>query len=279
MSATLAGKVALVTGGNRGLGAACVRELAARGATVAVLARDPEAAAVVVKELPGEGHLALPGDVTRQETLDAAVATVLAERGQLNVVVANAGVNRHGSLGEVTGDEYAEVVNTNLIGTYRTARATADALAAGRGYLMIVSSVAAFAAVGGMAPYASSKAGLEMLAHTLWLDLAPRGVDVGTVVPTWITTDMLAEAEAGIDDFAELRNTTEGLLSMYTDGVPGGPLGGSVSAEECATRIVDGIEARERRIWIPPILEEIWRLGPLLNSPLGEILTRKLLES
>ncbi len=273
---SLNGKVVLVTGGNRGLGESVVREFAGRGARVVVAARKLADAELVVDGLAGE-HLAVAADVREQASLDEAVAVVRERFGQLDVVVANAGVNRHGSVFAVSGDEYAEVVDTNLVGVYRTVRAALDPLVASRGFVLMVSSVAGFTAAGGMSAYASAKAGLEMLAHTLHLDLQPRGVGVATVVPTWITTDMLAGAEQEMPAFAEFRSMTAGLIGHYTDGVPGGPLGGSVTPQECAAAMADGVEQRSRRIWVPPILEEVWRLSPVLNGPLGEALTVKLL--
>jgi NAD(P)-dependent dehydrogenase (short-subunit alcohol dehydrogenase family) len=275
---TVDGRVVLITGGNRGLGLACAQEFAGRGARVAVLSRSVDAATAALESLADpQAHLALAGDVRDQASLDAAVAAVAERYGQLDVVVANAGVNRHGSISAMSGDEYAEVIETNLIGVYRTVSACLPELSRSRGFVLMVSSVAGFAASGGMAAYASAKAGLEMLAHTLYLDLAGRGIGVGTVVPTWISTDMLHEAEQEMPAFAELRSMMAGLLGSYTDGVPGGPLGGSVTPQECAAAIADGVQRRARRIWVPPVLEEIWRLAPLLNGELGELLTLKLL--
>jgi NAD(P)-dependent dehydrogenase (short-subunit alcohol dehydrogenase family) len=170
-------------------------------------------------------------------------------------------------------------METNLVGAYRTTRAALKPLVASRGYLLFVSSVASFAAAGGMAAYASAKAGLDMLAHTLRLDLAGDGVDVGVFMPTWVETDMLGAAERELPAFAELRSTTAGLLGMLTSGIPGGPLGGSLTPAECAAILVDGVEARARRIWAPPALEELWRASPLLNGEIGEAVTRKLFGS
>jgi NAD(P)-dependent dehydrogenase (short-subunit alcohol dehydrogenase family) len=271
----LAGAVVFVTGGSRGLGAAVAAEFASRGAQVAVTARRRDDAEAVVGKLDGD-HLALTADVRSEASLDAAVSAVTARFGRLDVVVANAGVHRHGSVSDLSADAYAEVVDTNLVGVYRTVRATLEPLVAARGYLLLVSSVAGFAAVGGMAAYASAKAGLEMLGHTLHLDLAPRGVAVGAIVPTWITTDMLAGAEDDVAGLADVRSSTADLLAHYTAGVPGGPLGGSVTPEECAAAMADAAVHRARRVWLPPILEEVWRLGPVLNGPLGEVLTQKL---
>jgi NAD(P)-dependent dehydrogenase (short-subunit alcohol dehydrogenase family) len=269
------GMVCLVTGAARGLGAAAARELAGRGATVAAVTRSADDAQRVVEEL-GRGHVAVTADVRDERALTAAVGAVADQLGRIDVVVANAGINRHGDVHALGADTYAEVIETNLIGAYRTTRAALKPLVTSRGYLVFVSSVAAFASVGGMAAYASAKAGLDMLAHTLRLDLAPDGVDVGVFVPTWIETDMLGSAEAEIPQFAELRSSTAGLLSLLTDGVPGGPLGGSMTPAECAAALADGIQARARRIWAPPALEELWRASSILNSELGEQVTVKL---
>ena len=275
---SMAGLVCLVTGAARGLGAATARELAARGATVAAVTRSPDDAQRAVEDL-GPGHLAVTADVRDERALTAAVGAVADQLGRIDVVVANAGINRHGNVHALCSDTYAEVVETNLIGAYRTTRAALKPLVASRGYLLFVSSVASFAAAGGMSAYASAKAGLDMLAHTLRLDLAADGVDVGVFVPTWVETDMLGTAEQQLPAFAELRSTTAGLLGMLTSSVRGGPLGGSPTPEACAAILVDGVEARARRIWAPPALEELWRASPILNGEIGEAVTERLFGS
>ena len=275
---SMAGTVCLVTGAARGLGAATARELASRGATVAAVTRSPDDAQRSVEDL-GPGHLAVTADVRDERALTAAVGAVADQLGRIDVVVANAGINRHGNVHALCADTYAEVVETNLIGAYRTTRAALKPLVASRGYLLFVSSVASFAAAGGMSAYASAKAGLDMLAHTLRLDLAADGVDVGVFVPTWVETDMLGAAEQQLPAFAELRSTTAGLLGMLTSSVRGGPLGGSLTPAACAAILADGVEARARRIWAPPALEELWRAAPILNGELGEAVTERLFGS
>jgi NAD(P)-dependent dehydrogenase (short-subunit alcohol dehydrogenase family) len=274
-SASMAGSVCLVTGAAGGLGAAAARELAARGATVAAVTRAPDDARRLVEDL-GPGHLAVTADVRDERTLTAAVRAVTERLGRIDVVVANTGTHRHGSVHALCADSYAEVVETNLVGAYRTTRASLGALVASRGYLLFVSSVASFAAAGGMSAYASAKAGLDMLAHTLRLDLAADGVDVGVFVPTWIEAD--GPGAEGELPAAALRSSTAGLLGMLT-AVRGGPPGGGLTPEACAAALADGVQARARRIWAPPALEELWRASPILNGEVGEAVTERLFGS
>lgn len=274
-SPEFAGRVALVTGAGRGLGAALVRELAARGARCALLGRTPADLAAVADSL-GAGHSWHQADVRDDASLRTAIEAAVERHGRLDVLVANAGVNRHGSAMVLTGDEFADVVDTNLTGTYRTVRHALPHLLDARGYLLVVSSVAAFAAVGGMGAYAASKAGGEMLAHTLHLELDPHGVGVGIAHPTWIATDLVDAADAEIPALAQLRNTAASMLGLFETAVPGGLPGSTVTPAECARALVDGIRDRRRRIWVPPAMEELWRARTLLAGDLGEGVTLRL---
>ncbi|WP_322760202.1 3-oxoacyl-ACP reductase FabG [Frankia sp. Cr2] len=176
------GRVALVTGGNRGIGAACAAALAAAGDRVAVASRGGGAP---------DGMFGVRLDVTSAEGVDKAFAEVEAELGPVEVLVSNAGITRDTLLLTMSEDVFQEVVDTNLLGAYRVAkRAARPMLRMRRGRLIFISSVSATSGAAGQANYAASKAGLIGLARSLARELAPRGITANIVAPGPIRTDM-----------------------------------------------------------------------------------------
>jgi 3-oxoacyl-[acyl-carrier protein] reductase len=177
------GRVALVTGGNRGIGAACARALAARGDQVAVASRSGEGI---------DGLLGVTCDVTDAASVDAAFREVEAELGPVEVLVSNAGVVRDTLLLTMSEDAFSSVVDTNLTGAYRVAkRAAKGMLRLRRGRLVFVSSVVGLTGSAGQANYAASKAGLVGLARSLARELSSRSITANVVAPGPVDTDML----------------------------------------------------------------------------------------
>lgn len=196
--APLAGRVALVTGGGRGIGAAISRKLAARGATVAVVYReDGAAAAATVASLDGSGHAAFQCDVCDAACVAETVDAVAAALGGLDVVVNNAGVfEEH----EILGADYAawqgawrRTLAANLEGPANVMYCAGNAMAkAGGGVVVNVSSRGAFRGEPSCPAYAASKAGLNAASQSLAQALAPAGVVVGVVAPGFVDTAMAA---------------------------------------------------------------------------------------
>lgn len=177
-------RVALVTGGNRGIGAACARALAAAGDTVIVGSR----AGLPLDGLPG---VAL--DVTDPESVQAAFATVEADHGPVEVLVSNAGITRDTLLLTMPEDAFSEVIDANLGGAYRVAkRAAKGMLRLRRGRLIFIGSVSGLTGSAGQANYAASKAGLVGLARSLARELSSRNITANVVAPGPIETDMTA---------------------------------------------------------------------------------------
>jgi NAD(P)-dependent dehydrogenase (short-subunit alcohol dehydrogenase family) len=183
-------RVVLVTGGNRGIGLACVEWFLANGDRVASTYRgeppaDPSGA--------GDRHLAVRCDVTDPTAVDAAFSAVEDHFGPVEVLVANAGVTRDTLLLRMTEDAWAEVLDTNLTGSFRvTKRAVARMLRLHRGRIVLVSSVGAFVGLPGQANYAASKAGLVGMARALAREVASRGITVNVVAPGVVATDMIS---------------------------------------------------------------------------------------
>ncbi|MDQ1695058.1 MAG: hypothetical protein QOJ03_411 [Frankiaceae bacterium] len=172
----------LVTGGNRGIGLAVATAFQALGDAVAVTHRGSDVPA---------GLLGVRCDVNDAEQVDAAFAAAEAEHGPVEVLVANAGVTRDTLLLRMSEDDWNDVVETNLTGSYRVAkRAARSMLRQRRGRMVFVSSVVAMTGSAGQANYAASKAGLIGLARSIARELGSRSITANVVAPGFVETDM-----------------------------------------------------------------------------------------
>jgi len=194
---TLAGKIALVTGGGTGIGRAIALTLAAQGAAVAVVYRTSEAAAeeVVAQIVAAGGRAsALHGDVTRSEQVDALVGRVVADWGALDIVVNNAGLTRDGLLLRMSEADWDAVLDTNLKGAFLMTRAALKPmLKQKRGKIVNITSVIGLIASPGQANYAAAKAGLIGFTRTVAKEVASRHIQVNAVAPGFIETAMTVE--------------------------------------------------------------------------------------
>ncbi|MCC5576090.1 beta-ketoacyl-ACP reductase [Microtetraspora sp. AC03309] len=174
----------LVTGGNRGIGLAIARELAAAGDAVAVTYRSGQ---------PPQGLFGVRCDVTDSADVDAAFEKAEAEHGPVEVVVANAGITKDTLLPLMKEETFTDVIDTNLTGAYRVAkRAVRPMLRLKRGRIVLISSVVAMLGSAGQTNYAASKAGLIGFGRSLARELASRGITVNIVAPGFVETDMTA---------------------------------------------------------------------------------------
>lgn len=190
----LSGKVAVVTGGNRGIGRAISEALAAAGARVAVVARAAERAEAVAAELPGEGHRGYACDVADAQAVDALVKQVEADLGSLDVLVNNAGVTGDNLLMRLSDAEWDRVLETNLKGSFNTIRAASRGMMRRRdGRIINITSVVGITGNKGQANYAASKAGLIGLTKSVAKELASRNILCNAVAPGFIETEMTAE--------------------------------------------------------------------------------------
>lgn len=179
--------VALVTGGNRGIGLAVAQALQHQGHTVVVGSRSGEAP---------EGLASVRMDVTSTDSVDAAVEQVEADFGSVSVLVANAGITRDGLLVRMGDDDISDVIDANLIGAVRCARRVARGMLRARGgRIILVSSVVWALGSTGQVNYAASKAGLVGAARSMARELGSRGITVNVVAPGFIETDMTAVLE------------------------------------------------------------------------------------
>jgi len=208
----LGGRVALVTGGGRGIGRAIALALAEGGADVAIAyRRDEEAAAATVKAIAALGRKggAYPADVGSPAEVDAMVAAVVADFGFVDILVNNAGVASRGrSVRNTDAEEVERLLRTHAVGAHAACRAVLPSMRARpRGDIVMISSVITRDAPPNGAPYAMAKAALEMLAATLAKEERRHGIHVNVVAPGLVETDMgrrLAKATFGTDDMRAL---------------------------------------------------------------------------
>jgi 3-oxoacyl-[acyl-carrier protein] reductase len=187
--ASLNGKVALVTGGARGIGAAISRELTRAGAKVAVNYRSgADAAQAVADEI---GGVALQADVGDPDAATALVDRVESELGELDILVNNAGLTRDTLIARMSDEDWDEVLNTNLRGTFNTCRAVSRRMMRRRtGSIVNLTSVVGLHGNPGQVNYAASKAGIIGLTKALARELGSRGVRVNAVAPGYIDTEL-----------------------------------------------------------------------------------------
>ncbi len=190
----LAGRVALVTGGSRGIGKAIVWALAKEGAKVAFVYRSSEETAQqLVSELELDQHeaLAIQANVAVKEDADRALNTVLEKWEKIDILVNNAGVIRDGLLAVMKPENWQEVIDTNLTSVYNFCQSAMRPMMSARyGRIINMSSVAAHTANPGQSNYAASKGGIEGFTRCLATEIAKRGVTVNAVAPGFIATDM-----------------------------------------------------------------------------------------
>ena len=211
---SLAGKVALITGGGSGIGAATARRLAVEGVRVVVVGRRPEPVEQVAAEI---GGIACTGDAADAGDAARAVAAAV-EVGGLDTLVANAGGEGGGALGDTDADTWTSGLRANLTSCYTTISAALPQLIERRGSIVIVSSIAALAAGPRMAGYVAAKAALLGLMRSLAVDYGPSGVRVNAICPGWVRTPM---ADLEMDDLAARhRLDREGAYELATADVP-----------------------------------------------------------
>lgn len=250
------GKVVLITGAARGIGAGVARRLASQGAKVALVGLEHDELARVAAEC-GKDAAAFDADVTSWEQLDAAVNGVVARYGRIDVVMANAGIAAAGFIRSIDPAAFEKVVEVDLLGVWRTVRTALPHLIESKGYCLIVSSMAAVVHIPGNAPYNAAKAAAEAFGNTLRAEVRHFGVRVGVAHPTWISTDMVNSADEH-PVFGPLRTSSLG------------PLGKTYPLSQAVDAFADGIARRARTIHIPKNLLLVKLLRALL-PPLVEV--------
>jgi 3-oxoacyl-[acyl-carrier protein] reductase len=193
MAGRLEGKVALVTGGSRGIGAAIAKRLAADGAKVAVTyTKGTDAAAAVVKAIEGAGGkaLAIQADATDAKAVNAAVEKTVATLGRLDVLVNNAGTAIPKKFEETTLEELDHIIDLNIRGTFVATQAALKHMKNGGRIIMIGSCVGERVMTPGLVPYAATKGAVKMFSQGLSREVGSRGITVNNIQPGPIDTDL-----------------------------------------------------------------------------------------
>ena len=259
----VSGKVALVTGGARGIGFATAQALAARGASVAVLDLDAGASEAAAAQIHDTRALGLGADVTDRGAMQRAVAAVAERFGGLDVVVANAGIaSSAATLRAMSTESFERVLDVNLNGVYRTVDVALPEILRRRGHVVVVASIYAFMNGIGAIPYAMSKAGVEQLGRALRVELAQHGASASVAYFGFIDTEMVHRA---ID--------ADPLADRVFDQLPP-PLRKRLAPAAAGEAIARGIERRQARI-IRPRRWAAWSvLRGIVNPVIDEQMRR-----
>ncbi len=256
----LNGKVALVTGAARGIGFETARQMQVRGASVVLVDLDAAATEDAARRI-GQRTIGVGADVTDRAQIEAAVARAIEEFGGLDVAVANAGIApAPGTTRGIEIDEWEQVIEVNLLGVWRTARAALPQIVERRGHLVLVASVYAFVNGVMLSSYATAKAGVESLGRSLRIELAPYGAGASVAYFGFIDTKMVQEGFA--DPLAERLG--ESLLPAIGRR--------RLQPSAAGAAIVAGVEERKPRIIAP----SWWGVISTLRGVLNPLLDRQV---
>src|ERR687888_471572 len=251
----LDGKVALVTGAARGIGAESARRLARKGARVALVGLEPEELAKAAANCGPEAAW-FEADITDRAAIEAAVAGTVERFGGIDILIANAGTSAYGTVRTIDPDAFERNIEINLLGSWRTVRAALPHLVDRRGYALIVASVAAAAHAPAMSAYCASKAGVEAFANCLRQEVHHLGVDIGVAYFSWIATDLVAAGD-------------EHPAFLYFRSQLRGATGKTYPLSDAADAVERGIERRAKRIvapgWVRGLLAARGIVGGLLE--------------
>jgi NAD(P)-dependent dehydrogenase (short-subunit alcohol dehydrogenase family) len=253
------GKVALITGGARGIGYETARQLHQRGASVAVVDIDADEVREAAERI-GERAIGIVGDVTDAGAMRAAVAEAVERFGGLDIAMANAGIApaTMTTIRSVPSEEWERVIEVNLLGVWHTVRAALPQVSERRGHIVVVASVAAFA--NGMlgSSYMTSKAAVEQMGRALRTELVPFGASASVAYFGWVDTKMVQDAFA---------KPGAGVLEEIAPDF----LMRRIAPPEAGAAVVRGIEERAPRIFAP----KWWRYLSALRGLMNPLLDRR----
>jgi NAD(P)-dependent dehydrogenase (short-subunit alcohol dehydrogenase family) len=255
----LAGRTVLITGSTGGLGTAIARALRARGANLALLDLNDAAVTRQAADLGGDtvarGWVA---DVQDLDSVQRATDSAAAHFGRLDVIIANAGIATMAPMASLDPAAYERVIDINLNGVWRTFRAGLPHVAEHRGYLLAISSMAAFIHSPLQGPYTASKAGVWALCDSTRLEVRHLGVDVGSAHPTHFHTPMMDQVVTDPAGNTLWDGNRRGIWKMVT-------------LDEVVTDIVDGIEHRAALVVAPKKLGLAARIPGLMRPVIDRI--------
>ncbi len=215
----LKGKVAIVTGGNGGIGLGMARGLAKAGARVVIAARNKEKSGAAVRELQalGVGALAISVDVTQEKSVETMVSETVRQCGGLDILVNNAGINIRKPAQDLSLEEWRQVLDTNLTSAFLCSRSAYPHMKrAGAGKIINIGSMLSIFGAAFAPAYGASKGGIVQLTKSLATGWARDNIQVNAVLPGWVDTDLTRQA----------RKEVQGLHERVLAGTPAGRWGG-----------------------------------------------------
>jgi NAD(P)-dependent dehydrogenase (short-subunit alcohol dehydrogenase family) len=220
----LAGRVAVVTGGAKGIGLGCARVLAAAGAAIALWDMDEAALKRAAEQLRSQRLRARPfiADVSRSSAVDAAIAAIIRDFGKIDILVNNAGTHDGKGIEEADEADWARIIDTNLKSIFLVSKAALPYLKETRGAIVNMGSMVGLAGQGKSGAYSASKGGIIAMTKNLALDLAPYGIRVNCICPGWVETPLVNQWFSLQPDEADAR--------AYVDSIH--PLGRIAAADE-----------------------------------------------
>jgi NAD(P)-dependent dehydrogenase (short-subunit alcohol dehydrogenase family) len=252
----VAGKVAVITGGARGIGYGTAQALVKRGAVPVIVDLQQDAAERAAAQLSPRG-LGLGADVTDRGAMQRVIATVVDRLGGVDVVVANAGVGSRGAtVRAMNGEAFDRVLAVNLGGVYNTVITAIPQIVERRGHIVVTASVYAFFNGVGAAPYAMSKAGVEQLGRALRVELQPHGAGASVAYFGFIDTEMV-----------HITIDADPLADQIRDSLPK-VLQKRLSPAQAGEAVARGIEKRAPRIIAP----KRWAVFSVLRGVLNPLL-------
>jgi NAD(P)-dependent dehydrogenase (short-subunit alcohol dehydrogenase family) len=257
----LHGRTVFVTGAARGLGAEVARQAHAAGAQVALVGRRLPPLEELATEL-GSRAIALEADVTDPAALERAAQATADAFGGIDLVVANAGIAPPSdTIRTIDPAAFERTIEVNLLGQWRSIRATLPHIVETQGHILVVASIYAFMNGALNASYAASKAGVEQLVRALRVELAPTGATAGVAYLGFIETDLAAEVFAQ-DQVAQARDALPAFITR------------PIEVRDAAKALINGLERRTARVraprWVAPMLS----LRGALTNVMDEVLIR-----
>lgn len=265
MSRSLNGKVVFITGAAGGIGAEVARQLIGRGAKLVLTDADERSLMTTAAELGlPDRVLAATVDVRDLAAMQAVAARAVEKFGGIDIVLANAGIIGMGSVLNIDPEVFKRVIDVDVLGVFHTVRCALPEVIKRKGYVLIVSSAAAFSGAPGITPYSAAKAAVEQFANGLRIEMADYGVDVGVAHMSWVDTPMVREATGETTTFQKMFGNAPG------------PLGRTVPAADCATAFVTAMTRRQNYVFCPRWVGVLRWIRPLLSSRLAEAPLRKV---
>src|SRR3954451_9655774 len=259
---SLQGKTLFITGGASGIGAEVARRASAKGAKLALVDIDGDAAKRFAETLPNA--IGIEADVRDYESLEAAVAETVAAFGGIDISFANAGIEMAHSSHGVPLVEMERIADINFTGVLRTVRATMPQLIERRGYLLITASLAAILHGPPLSHYSATKAGVEAFGNAVRMEFRHKGIDVGVAYFGFIDTPMVQ------------RGKSDPLLAKFEEENGQNFVGKTYPVSGAGGVVINGIENRGRRVMYPRFIRPMYALRSLMPRFLDRAINRDL---